>query len=138
MFKKANAADFIRCQDAVSLLGSVNQIVFETEEEKEWLAMELTTSDVKANCEDLKVLGKGDFKALMKWRTALREEVRVCVVSIFLYPQVLCSLDLRSRRSSPTRSPRPLKLQKRSMKSSRSKMKCVAFIVVRQSVLNII
>jgi AdoMet-dependent rRNA methyltransferase SPB1 len=26
--------------------------------------------------DDLKVLGKGDFKALLKWRTALREEVR--------------------------------------------------------------
>jgi AdoMet-dependent rRNA methyltransferase SPB1 len=30
---------------------------------------------VKTNCEDLKVLGKGDFKALLKWRTALREEL---------------------------------------------------------------
>jgi AdoMet-dependent rRNA methyltransferase SPB1 len=76
LFKKANAADFIRCNDAVSFLGSVNKIAFETEEEKEWLAMDVTTPDVKANCEDLKVLGKGDFKILMKWRTALREEVR--------------------------------------------------------------
>lgn len=41
-----------------------------------WFNMELTTDEIKANCEDLKVLGKGDFKALMKWRTALREEVR--------------------------------------------------------------
>jgi len=38
--------------------------------------MDFTTSDVKANCDDLKVLGKGDFKALLKWRLALREEVR--------------------------------------------------------------
>jgi hypothetical protein len=40
-----------------------------------WLALDVTTADVKANCEDLKVLGKGDFKALLKWRTGLREEV---------------------------------------------------------------
>jgi hypothetical protein len=40
-----------------------------------WLALNVTTGDVKANCDDLKVLGKGDFKALLKWRTALREEV---------------------------------------------------------------
>jgi AdoMet-dependent rRNA methyltransferase SPB1 len=37
--------------------------------------MDVTTPDVRANCEDLKVLGKGDFKALLKWRLALREEV---------------------------------------------------------------
>lgn len=40
-----------------------------------WLALDCTTPDVKANCDDLKVLGKGDFKALLKWRLALREEV---------------------------------------------------------------
>lgn len=75
LFKKANAAEFIRCQDPVAFLGSVNKIAFETEEEKEWLAMDVTTADVKENCKDLKVLGKGDFKTLMKWRVALREEV---------------------------------------------------------------
>lgn len=37
--------------------------------------MDITTQDVKGNCGDLKVLGKGDFKVLMKWRTKLREEV---------------------------------------------------------------
>lgn len=37
--------------------------------------MEITTPDIKTNCDDLKVLGKGDFKALLKWRLALREEV---------------------------------------------------------------
>lgn len=40
-----------------------------------WAALDITTEDIKANLEDLKVLGKGDFKILMKWRTALREEV---------------------------------------------------------------
>ncbi|KAF9822007.1 hypothetical protein IEO21_00001 [Rhodonia placenta] len=75
LFKKAGAAEFIRCQDAVVFLGSINKITFDTEEEKEWLKLDITTSDVVANCEDLKVLGKGDFKALMRWRTALREEI---------------------------------------------------------------
>lgn len=39
--------------------------------------MDITTRDVKENCQDLKVLGKGDFKALIKWRIRLREEVRI-------------------------------------------------------------
>lgn len=40
-----------------------------------WALLPLTSSDVKANLNDLKVLGKGDFKVLLKWRIALREEV---------------------------------------------------------------
>ncbi|KAF7799012.1 hypothetical protein EIP86_010242 [Pleurotus ostreatoroseus] len=75
LFKKAGAADFIRCQDPVTFLGTVNKISFETDEEKEWLELDVTSPDVKANCDDLKVLGKGDFKALIKWRTTLREEI---------------------------------------------------------------
>lgn len=76
LFKKAGAAEFVRCQDAVAFLGTTSKIAFETDEEKEWLALEITKPDIKVNCDDLKVLGKGDFKALLKWRTALREEVR--------------------------------------------------------------
>lgn len=40
-----------------------------------WLKSRHTTPDVIANFEDLKVLGKGDFKALMKWRLAIRLEI---------------------------------------------------------------
>ncbi|KAI0694877.1 Spb1 C-terminal domain-containing protein [Cytidiella melzeri] len=75
LFKQAGAAEFIHGQDPVAFLGTMNKITFETEEEKEWLALDITTSDVKLNCDDLKVLGRGDFKALIKWRTALREEL---------------------------------------------------------------
>ncbi|KAK7694886.1 hypothetical protein QCA50_002074 [Cerrena zonata] len=75
LFKSSSAADYIRCDDAVAFLGSTNQINFKTEEEKEWLKLDITTSDIVLNCDDLKVLGKGDFKALMRWRTALREEL---------------------------------------------------------------
>ena len=49
--------------------------------------MDITTSDVVANCEDLKVLGKGDFKALIRWRTSLREEVCTLVFLQHLTPQ---------------------------------------------------
>ncbi|KXN89929.1 AdoMet-dependent rRNA methyltransferase SPB1 [Leucoagaricus sp. SymC.cos] len=75
LFKPTTAANFIRGDDPVAVLGTFNKIVFSTEEEKEWLAMDITTLDVKANCEDLKVLGKGDFKTLIKWRLKLREEL---------------------------------------------------------------
>lgn len=35
LFKKSGAADFIRGQDPVIFLGSINKIAFESEEEKE-------------------------------------------------------------------------------------------------------
>ncbi|KAF5377607.1 hypothetical protein D9615_005314 [Tricholomella constricta] len=75
LHKTINATDFIRDADPLASLGTANKIAFLTEEEKEWSAMDITSSDVKANCDDLKVLGKGDFKALLKWRLALREEL---------------------------------------------------------------
>ena len=35
LFKKISAEEFVRSQDPVSVLGSINKIVFETEKEKE-------------------------------------------------------------------------------------------------------
>lgn len=91
LHKTMSASDFIRCPDPVAFLGSINRISFTSDEEKEyvfvlscrmscsvpsrWAALPITTPDVKTNCEDLKVLGRGDFKALIKWRATLREEV---------------------------------------------------------------
>jgi AdoMet-dependent rRNA methyltransferase SPB1 len=75
LYKVLPAVDFIKSHDPVALLGNANKISFTSQEESHWLKMEITKDDIKANCEDLKVLGKGDFKALMKWRTLVREEV---------------------------------------------------------------
>lgn len=38
LFKAGKAADFIRNPDPISMLGSVNKIMFETEEEKEYVS----------------------------------------------------------------------------------------------------
>jgi len=47
-----------------------------------WLASRHTTPEVVANFADLKVLGKGDFKALMKWRLAIRLEIGLDVKTV--------------------------------------------------------
>jgi AdoMet-dependent rRNA methyltransferase SPB1 len=94
LFKQIGVAEFIRASDPIAVLGAVNKMTLTTEEEKpyvfrslpstpslfthwsaSWASLPLTSSDIKANLDDLKVLGKGDFKALLKWRSALREEV---------------------------------------------------------------
>ncbi|KAI6153501.1 Spb1 C-terminal domain-containing protein [Pisolithus tinctorius] len=75
LFRQVPAGDFIRSSEPVNVLGLANRIVFQSEEEKGWLGLSITTPDVKVNCDDLKVLGKRDFKTLLKWRLALREEL---------------------------------------------------------------
>ncbi|KAJ2928956.1 hypothetical protein H1R20_g8252, partial [Candolleomyces eurysporus] len=75
LFKSVPASTFIHSNDPVGVLGSYNKITFSTEEEKGWLTLGVTKDEIKANCDDLKVLGKGDFKALIKWRLTLREEL---------------------------------------------------------------
>ncbi|KAK0478526.1 Spb1 C-terminal domain-containing protein [Armillaria novae-zelandiae] len=79
LFKACPVSEFVNSQDPISVLGSVNRIIFNTEDEKTWLDLPLTTADVKANLEDLKVLGRGDFKTLLKWRSVLREELGIDV-----------------------------------------------------------
>ncbi|KAK0208384.1 FtsJ-domain-containing protein [Desarmillaria ectypa] len=79
LFKACPVSEFVNSSDPISVLGSVNRIIFDTEEEKTWLDLLITTADVKVNLDDLKVLGRGDFKALLKWRSALREELGIDV-----------------------------------------------------------
>lgn len=67
--------EFIEGTDPVTLLGTHNAITFKTKEDKKLLKNEDTTKDILANCEDLKVLGKKEFKQLMKWRIIIREEM---------------------------------------------------------------
>lgn len=75
LFRQVPVGDFVRSTEPISVLGLANRIVFKSEEEKGWLDLGITTPDVKANCDDLKVLGKRDFKTLLRWRLTLREEL---------------------------------------------------------------
>lgn len=88
-------SQFVLAPDPIAVLGSVSQMVFETEEEKGWKEMVITTEDVKANLDDLKVLGKRDFKTLLRWRILLREEVRLIFSIIYTFQHT----DLYTARS---------------------------------------
>ncbi|KAG8990681.1 AdoMet-dependent rRNA methyltransferase spb1, partial [Tulasnella sp. 427] len=55
----------------------VNRIDFISEEEKRWYALPITDDDIKADCADLKVLGKREFQRLLKWRAAIREQIGI-------------------------------------------------------------
>jgi len=63
--------------DAATILGSYNKMAFDKSDPQvqKWLESRHTTDEVLRNVDDLKVLGKSDFKRLLKWRTAIRLEV---------------------------------------------------------------
>ncbi|CAO3671329.1 unnamed protein product [Umbelopsis ramanniana] len=79
MHKKVDVMEFITAQDPILVLGSYNQFIFESDEARALLKHDLTTEDIKINMEDLKVLGKKDFKQLLKWRSSIREERKMDV-----------------------------------------------------------
>jgi AdoMet-dependent rRNA methyltransferase SPB1 len=77
LHKTLDVMEFIRADDPIVILGSYNQFTFTSDESRELLKRDITTEDIKINCEDLKVLGRGEFKALLKWRTTIRDEFKM-------------------------------------------------------------
>ncbi|KAF8013541.1 hypothetical protein BT93_I1398 [Corymbia citriodora subsp. variegata] len=71
--KVSSAADFIRSESPLEILGSVTSISFEDPASLPIKELSLTTEEVKHLCEDLRVLGKQDFKHLLKWRMQIRK-----------------------------------------------------------------
>lgn len=61
--------DFIKAKDPVDVLSTANILSFDSEKHAEELKAD---DDLRSYCEDLKVIGRKEFKALLKWRSALR------------------------------------------------------------------
>lgn len=77
LYKEISATDFVRAEDAVQVFSDFNKIVFVkgSEEDDALLAHAKTDAEVQGCCEDLRVLGKGDFRRLLRWRDAVKEVV---------------------------------------------------------------
>lgn len=78
LYREVPIAEFVHAQtalDAIAVLSSCNRLIFDdSEQSKQWLDSRHTTEDILEDVRDLKVLGKGDFKKLIKWRLAVRLE----------------------------------------------------------------
>ncbi|ROT43157.1 hypothetical protein SODALDRAFT_253942, partial [Sodiomyces alkalinus F11] len=77
-FKEVPASEFIQTTDPLAILGNVNRLSFKQPQNGDvaLAAMERlpeTTDEIRKCCEDLKVLGRGDFKLLLRWRLKVRE-----------------------------------------------------------------
>ncbi|KAI0112686.1 AdoMet-dependent rRNA methyltransferase spb-1 [Hypoxylon sp. NC0597] len=77
-FKELPASQFIETTDPIAILGSYNKLSFEQPRNGDVALAALdkmpeTTEEIRICCADLKVLGRREFKLLLKWRLKARE-----------------------------------------------------------------
>ncbi|KIW03481.1 ribosomal RNA large subunit methyltransferase J [Verruconis gallopava] len=77
-FKEVPASEFIQTTDPIDMLGTVNKLSFEQQGNGDLALATLsrlpqTTPEIKECCADLKVLGRKEFRMLLKWRLQVRE-----------------------------------------------------------------
>ena len=74
-YKEVSATEFVESQDPIQLLSSTSRITWSDTGSRKLRLNVLTTKEIVACSEDLKVLGKKDFRNLLKWRLAMREDL---------------------------------------------------------------
>lgn len=75
LYHVAPIMEFVRTEDPITMLGELNKFTVD-KEEHEWKIvrkLKQTTTEFMTCIEDLKVLGKKDFKMILRWRKAARE-----------------------------------------------------------------
>ncbi|KAF4507603.1 hypothetical protein G6O67_004083 [Ophiocordyceps sinensis] len=77
-FKEVPASEFVYTIDPIAILGSSNRLAFKQPLEGDVALAALdrfpeTTPEIRICCQDLKVLGRKEFKLLLKWRLRVRE-----------------------------------------------------------------
>lgn len=83
-FKEVPVTDFINTTDPIAILGSANKLSFQQLPGGDLALATLdrlpeTTEEIRNCCEDLKVLGKKEFRNLLRWRLKVREKFGLVV-----------------------------------------------------------
>ena len=83
-FHEVSVTDFIESEDPIQLLGSMNRLHFREENNKDDVlqivaSLPETTEEVKLCTQDLKVLGRKEFKMLLRWRLKARRVMGLSV-----------------------------------------------------------
>ncbi|KAI9683153.1 MAG: AdoMet-dependent rRNA methyltransferase spb1 [Trizodia sp. TS-e1964] len=76
-FKEAPVSDFIQTTDPIAMLGSLNKLSFDQSSNGDIALAAIdklpeTTREIRDCCRDLKVLGRKEFKSLLRWRLKVR------------------------------------------------------------------
>lgn len=77
-FKEVPVSEFIQTTDPIAMLGSLNKLSFEQKANGDIAIATIdklpeTTKEIRDCCADLKVLGRADFKRLLRWRLRVRD-----------------------------------------------------------------
>ncbi|KAF0873619.1 pre-rRNA 2'-O-ribose RNA methyltransferase FTSJ3 [Crocuta crocuta] len=72
LYHRTSVTDFLRAANPVDFLSKASEISLDDEELAQHPA---TTEDVRACCQDIKVLGRKELRSLLNWRTKLRRHV---------------------------------------------------------------
>ncbi|KAF2269776.1 AdoMet-dependent rRNA methyltransferase [Lojkania enalia] len=77
-YKEAPVSEFIQTTDPIAMLGSLNKLSFDQKPNGDIAITTIsklpeTTQEIRDCCNDLKVLGRADFKRLLRWRLRVRE-----------------------------------------------------------------
>lgn len=77
-YKEVPASEFIQTTDPIAMLGTLNKLSFEQKANGDLALATLdklpeTTEEIRNCCADLKVLGRKEFRLLLKWRLRVRE-----------------------------------------------------------------
>ena len=77
--KEVPATDFIHTTDPIAILGSINRLSFQQGPNGDLALATLdrlpeTTDEIRTCCLDLKVLGRKEFRNLLRWRMKVRDK----------------------------------------------------------------
>ncbi|XP_049715046.1 pre-rRNA 2'-O-ribose RNA methyltransferase FTSJ3 [Elephas maximus indicus] len=72
LYHRASVTDFLRAANPVDFLSKTSEISLDDDE---LVRHPATTEDVRACCQDIKVLGRKELRSLLNWRTKLRRHV---------------------------------------------------------------
>lgn len=77
-YKEVPASEFIQTTDPIAILGGINKLTFKQSKNGDVALAALdkmpeTTPEIRNCCADLRVLGKKEFKMLLKWRLRVRD-----------------------------------------------------------------
>ncbi|KAJ5199958.1 Ribosomal RNA methyltransferase Spb1 domain of unknown function DUF3381 [Penicillium cf. griseofulvum] len=83
-FKELPVTEFVNTIDPIAILGSYNKLSFQQPPGGDLALstldrLEETTEEIRNCCEDLKVLGKKEFRNLLRWRIKCREKFGLVV-----------------------------------------------------------
>ncbi|KAI1435996.1 rRNA methyltransferase [Xylaria sp. CBS 124048] len=77
LYKEVLASEFVETADPIAILANTNRLILDAPQPSLSLAalskMPETTTEIRQYCSDLKVLGRTEFKRLLKWRLLARE-----------------------------------------------------------------